>query len=82
MHHAINEYQLRLDVQRFLRPVYYISYIIYADPLSCILGCNLGCNYEFTGLPASCSDVYSLGWDHMNIPRMKHAVASDCQVIK
>ena len=28
MHHAINEYQLRLDVQRFLWPVYYISYII------------------------------------------------------
>ena len=32
---AINEYQLRLDVQRFLWPVYYI---IYAGPLSCILG--------------------------------------------
>ena len=38
-----NEYQLRLDVQRFLWPVYYISYIIliilllfiYAGPLSC-----------------------------------------------
>ena len=36
MHHVINEYQLRLDVQRLLRPVYYI----YASPLSCILGCN------------------------------------------
>ena len=30
MHHAINEYQLRLDVQCFLWP----------GPLSCILGCN------------------------------------------
>ena len=30
MHHAINEYQLRLDVQRFLWPVYYIGlYILY-----------------------------------------------------
>ena len=37
MHHAINEYQLRLDVQDFLWPVYYINY---AGPLSCILGCN------------------------------------------
>ena len=26
-HHAINEYQLRLDVQRFLWPVYYIIYL-------------------------------------------------------
>ena len=26
--HAINEYQLRLEVQRFLLPAYYISYII------------------------------------------------------
>ena len=34
---AINEYQLRLDVQRFLWPV---CYIIYTGPLSCILGCN------------------------------------------
>ena len=25
--HAINEYQLRLDVQRFLLPVYYIIYL-------------------------------------------------------
>ena len=56
VHHAINEYQFRLDVQRFLWPAYYIMlyYIIYADPLSYILGCNiiyagplsciLGCN--------------------------------------
>ena len=28
MHHAINEYQLRLNVQRFLWPVYYIVYYI------------------------------------------------------
>ena len=28
MHHAINEYQLGLDVQSFLWPVYYLSYII------------------------------------------------------
>ena len=37
-----NEYQLRLDVQHFLWPVYYIGlyYIIYGGPLSCILGCN------------------------------------------
>ena len=43
MHHAINECQLRLDVQRFLWPVYYISYIILynAGPLNSILGCNL-----------------------------------------
>ena len=43
MHHAINEYQLRLDVQHFLWPVYYIIlyYIIYAGPSSCILGCNI-----------------------------------------
>ena len=27
MHHASNEYQLRLDVQRFLWAVYYINYI-------------------------------------------------------
>ena len=40
MHHAINEYQLRLDVQCFLWPVYYL--INYAGPLSCILGCNNG----------------------------------------
>ena len=43
MHHDINKYQLRLDVQRFLWPVYYIvilGYIIYAGPLSCLLGCN------------------------------------------
>ena len=41
MHHAINEYQLRLDVQRFLWPVYYIVIlycVIYAGPLSCIMG--------------------------------------------
>ena len=25
VHHAINEYQLRLDVQRFLWPVYYTA---------------------------------------------------------
>ena len=25
MHHAINEYQIRLDVQRFLWPMYYID---------------------------------------------------------
>ena len=31
--------QLRLDVQRFLWPVY--CYIIYAGPLSCILECNI-----------------------------------------
>ena len=44
MHHAINEYQLRLDVQRFLWPVYYIVrlyYLCYAGPLSCILECNI-----------------------------------------
>ena len=29
MHYAINEYQLRLDVQRFLSSVYYIEYNIY-----------------------------------------------------
>ena len=40
MHHASNEYQLRLDVQRFFWPVYYYYYI-YAGPLSCILGCNI-----------------------------------------
>ena len=42
MHHAINEYQLRLDVQRFLWPVYYIAihYLYYAGPIFCILGCN------------------------------------------
>ena len=43
MHHTITEYQLRLDVQRFLWSVYYIvilGYIIYVGPLSCILGCN------------------------------------------
>ena len=54
MHHAINEYQLRLNVQWFLWPVYYIViylyYItrvlninilfIYAGSLSCILECN------------------------------------------
>ena len=28
MYHAINEYQLRLDVQRFFWPVCYISYVI------------------------------------------------------
>ena len=41
-------YPLRLDVQCFLWPVYHIvilcyvilGYIIYAGPLSCILGCN------------------------------------------
>ena len=27
VHHDINEYQLRLDVQRFLWPVYYITYL-------------------------------------------------------
>ena len=37
MHHAINEYQLRLDIQHFLWPVYLYCYI----PLSCILGCNI-----------------------------------------
>ena len=37
VHHVINKYQLRLDVKRFLWPVYYINY---AGPLSCILGCN------------------------------------------
>ena len=44
VYHAINEYQLRLDVQRFLWPVYYIALIIfyYTGPLSCILGCNVG----------------------------------------
>ena len=42
MHHDINKYQLRLDVQRFLWPVYYIGlfilYLYYVGPLSCILG--------------------------------------------
>ena len=42
MHHAINEYQLRLDVQRFLWPAYYINYLYYVGTLSCILGCNYG----------------------------------------
>ena len=27
MHHAVNKYQLKLDIQHFLWPVYYISYI-------------------------------------------------------
>ena len=35
--HAINKYQLRLDVQHFLWPVYLF---IYTGTLSCILGCN------------------------------------------
>ena len=35
MHHAINKYQLRLDVQHFLWPVYTTLYY-YAGPLSCI----------------------------------------------
>ena len=41
--HAINEYQLRLDVQRVLElwPVNYIALFILAGPLFCILGCNL-----------------------------------------
>ena len=34
-HHAINEYQLRLDVQHF-----YISFLYYVDPLILILVCN------------------------------------------
>ena len=36
MHHAINDYQLRLEVQRFLWPVDYIAiYILYyAGPLT------------------------------------------------
>ena len=37
MHHTINEYQLRLDVQHFLWPVYYI---VILRGSSCILGCN------------------------------------------
>ena len=36
MHHAINEYQLRLDVQHFLWPVYYITWSFKLH-----LGCNL-----------------------------------------
>ena len=39
VHHAINEYQLSLDVQRFLWPVYYIIL-----PGSFISGCNWRCN--------------------------------------
>ena len=35
----LNEHQLRLDVQRFLWPVYINLY--YAGPLSCTLGCNI-----------------------------------------
>ena len=35
-----NEYQLRLDVQRFLWSVYYFV-LYYAGSLSCILGCNI-----------------------------------------
>ena len=38
--HAINEYQLRLDVQHFLwSSVLFILY--YAGPLFCILGCHI-----------------------------------------
>ena len=40
---GLPKFQLKLDVQHFLWPVYYISYIItlyYAGRLSCILGCN------------------------------------------
>ena len=33
--HAINEYQLRLDVQRFLWPVYYIR-LYYISYINCI----------------------------------------------
>ena len=33
MHHAINEYQLRMDIKRFLRPAYYI--VIYMVLLKC-----------------------------------------------
>ena len=50
VHHAINEYQLRLDVKRFLWPVYYIVILYYAGPLiSCILGCNHAC-FNFSRL--------------------------------
>ena len=34
MHHAINEYQLRLDVQCFLWPAYYIVILYYAGPVA------------------------------------------------
>ena len=48
---TINEYQLMLDVQCFLWPVYYIvRLIIYAGPLSYILECNY---LYYTG-PLSC----------------------------
>ena len=40
MHHAINRYQLRLDVQRFLWPVYIVILYYLHGSLSCILGCN------------------------------------------
>ena len=37
MHHAINEYQLRLDVQRFLWPAYYLFILYYTGPVaSCV----------------------------------------------
>ena len=42
MYHAINEYQLRLDVQCLLWPAYYINYLYYVGPLSCIFGRNYG----------------------------------------
>ena len=45
--HAINEYQLRLDVQHFLWPVYLF---IYTGSLSRILGCNYVSMYVCTVL--------------------------------
>ena len=50
---SINEYQLRLDVQRFLWSVYYIG-LYYAGPLSCILRCN-NCTVNITSLRLQCS---------------------------
>ena len=41
MHHAINEYQPRLDVQHFLWPVYYYIVLYYLRRSSCILECNV-----------------------------------------
>ena len=45
--HAINQYQLRLDVQHFLWPVYLF---IYTGSLSHILGCNYVSMYVCTVL--------------------------------
>ena len=52
MPHAINEYQLTLDVHRFPWPVINLDYLYCTGPLFRILGCN-GCYNRFCKLLCS-----------------------------